>query len=117
MLPTPRSSLRESKQVLDLSKCKRAINILLSSRIPKERALFAIERLLDSQLLRELIAELAEDGLAELLALVKNQMTIRPGPPGKLSKIRSDHSQTSSRLNITEENSQFGEPSPDVTLQ
>ena len=97
--------------------------------------MFAIERLLDPQLLvrtmnqrcifsqpqkkekSQLIAELAEEGLARTLGIGQKPDDLQTRVPGKLSKIRSDHSQTSSRLNSTEEKSRFGEPSPDVTLQ
>ena len=65
----------------------------------------------------QLIAELAEDGLARTLGIGQKPDDPQTRVPGKLSKIRSDHSQTSSRLNIAEEKSRFGEPSPDVTLQ
>lgn len=99
--------------------------------------MFAIERLLDPPLLvrttnheptlhslatserkkSQLIAELAEDGLARTLGIGQKPDDLQTRVPGKLSKIQSDHSQTSSRLNITEDKSRFGEPSPDVTLQ
>ena len=65
----------------------------------------------------QLIAELAEDGLARALGIGQKPDDLQTRVPGKLSKIQSDHSQTSSRLNMTEEKSRFGEPSPDATLQ
>ena len=65
----------------------------------------------------QLIAELAEYGLAKALGIGQKPDDLETRVPGKLSKIQSDHSQTSSRLNITEDKSRFGEPSPDVTLQ